>query len=166
GYHQAGGQFTVTGQGDIAPVPAGHGGQADPAVTVSDYLVGTFAGLIALVVVAALFVTAEYRRGLIRLTFAATPARGRVLAAKSVVVAAVGFAAGLLGAGTAVLAGEAVTRGRGYYAFPLSGAAEARVIIGTAVLTAALAVLALAIGTIVRRGAATVAVAVAVIVLP
>jgi ABC-type transport system involved in multi-copper enzyme maturation permease subunit len=165
-YRAAGGQFTVTGQGDIAPVPAGHGGQADPAVTVSDYLVGTFAGLIALVVVAALFVTAEYRRGLIRLTFAATPARGRVLAAKSVVVAAVGFAAGLLGAGTAVLAGEAVTRGRGYYAFPLSGAAEARVIIGTAVLTAALAVLALAIGTIVRRGAATVAVAVAVIVLP
>ena len=165
-YRAAGGQFTVTGQGDIAPIPSGHGGQADPAVTVSDYLTGTFAGLIALVVVAALFVTAEYRRGLIRLTFAATPARGRVLAAKSVVVAAVGFAAGLLGAGTAVLAGEAVTRGRGYYAFPISGAAEARVIIGTAVLTAVLSVLALAIGTIVRRGAATVAAVVAVIVLP
>ena len=108
----------MTGQGDIAPIPAGHGGQADPAVTVSDYLIGTFAGLIALVVVAALFVTAEYRRGLIRLTFAATPARGRVLAAKSVVVAVVGFIVGLLGAGVAVLAGEAITRARGYYAFP------------------------------------------------
>jgi ABC-type transport system involved in multi-copper enzyme maturation permease subunit len=166
GYHQSGGQFTLTGQGDIAPIPAGHGGQADPAVTVSDYLVGTFAGLIALVVVAALFVTAEYRRGLIRLTFAATPARGRVLAAKSVVVAAVGFIVGLLGAGVAVLAGEAITRARGSYAFPISGTAEARVIIGTAILTALLAVLALAIGTIVRRSAATVAVAVMVIVLP
>jgi ABC-type transport system involved in multi-copper enzyme maturation permease subunit len=169
GYHQSGGTsptFTLTGMGDIAPISAGHGGQADPAVTVSDYLVGTFAGLIAIVVVAALFVTAEYRRGLIRLTFAATPARGRVLAAKSVVVAAVGFAAGLLGACVAVLAGEAITRARGYYAFPISGMAEARVIVGTAILTALFAVLALAIGTIVRRSAATIAVAVVVIVLP
>ena len=75
-------------------------------------------GLLAIVVVAALFVTAEYRRGLIRLTLAATPSRGRVLAAKSVVVALVGFIVGLLGAGIAVLAGEAITRARGYYAFP------------------------------------------------
>jgi ABC-type transport system involved in multi-copper enzyme maturation permease subunit len=166
GYHQSGGQFTLTGLGDIAPISAGHGGQADPAVTVSDYLIGTFAGLIALVVVAALFVTAEYRRGLIRLTFGATPARGRVLAAKSVVVAAVGFIVGLAGASVAVLAGEAITRARGSHAFPISGTAEARVIIGTAILTALLAVLALAIGTIVRRSAAAVAVAIVVIVLP
>jgi ABC-type transport system involved in multi-copper enzyme maturation permease subunit len=166
GYHQADGMFTLTALGDIAPIPAGHGGQADPAVTVSDYLIGTFAGLIALTVVAALFVTAEYRRGLIRLTLAATPARGRVLAAKSVVIAAVGFVAGLLGAGAAILAGEAITRARGYYTFPTSAAAEARVIVGTAVLTALLAVLALAIGAIVRRGAATIALATGVIVLP
>jgi ABC-type transport system involved in multi-copper enzyme maturation permease subunit len=166
GYHQAGGQYTVTGQGDIAPIPSGHGGEADPAVTVSDYLVGTFAGLIALVVVAAASVTVEYRRGLIRLTLAAIPARGRVLAAKSVVVAAVGFVVGLLGATVAVLAGEAITKARGSYAFPISGMAEARVIIGTAVLAAFFAVLAMAIGVIVRRGAATVALAVLVIVVP
>ena len=166
GYHQAGGQYTVTGQGDIAPIPSGHGGAADPAVTVSDYLVGTFAGLIALSVIAALFVTAEYRRGLIRLTFAATPARGRVLAAKSVVIAAVGFVVGLLGAAGAVMAGQAITKARGYYAFPISAMAETRVIIGTALLTALLAVLGLAIGVIMRRGAATVAVAVVVIVVP
>ena len=110
-------------------------------MTVSDYLVGTFAGLIALVVVAALFVTAEYRRGLIRLTFAATPARGRVLAAKSVVVAAVGFVVGLLGAAVAVLGGRGDHPGQGHYAFPISGAAEARVIIGTAVLAAFASVL-------------------------
>ena len=39
-------------------------------------------------------------------------------------------------------------------------------IVGTGILTALFAVLALAIGTIVRRGAATIAVAIAVIVLP
>jgi len=166
GYHQSGGQYTVTGQGDIAPIPSGHGGEADPAVTVSDYLVGTFAGLIALSVIAALFVTAEYRRGLIRLTFAATPARGRVLAAKAAVVAAVGFVVGLAGAAAAVLAGEAITKARGSYAFPISAMAEARVIFGTGILTAFFAVLALAIGIIVRRSAATVAVAVLVIVVP
>jgi ABC-type multidrug transport system permease subunit len=166
GYHESGGQFTVTGQGDIAPVPAGHGGPADAAATVSDYLVGTFVGLLAVVVVAALFVTAEYRRGLIRLTFAATPSRGRVLAAKAVVVGVAGFIAGLLGAGIAVLAGEAITRARGYYAFPVSGLTEARVIVGTALIAAFASVLALAIGTIVRRSAATVAVVIVVIVLP
>ncbi|MGH3208905.1 MAG: ABC transporter permease subunit [Trebonia sp.] len=166
GYHQSGGQFTLTGQGDIAPIPPGHGGPADPAATVADYLVGTFAGLLAAVVVAALFVTAEYRRGLIRLTFAATPSRGRVLAAKSVVVAAAGFIVGLIGAGIAVLAGEAITRARGNYAFPISGMAEARVIVGTAILAAFASVLALAIGTIVRRSAATVAIVIVVIVLP
>jgi ABC-type multidrug transport system permease subunit len=166
GYRESGGQYTLTGQGDIAPIPAGHGGPADSAATISDYLVGTFAGLLALVVVAALFVTAEYRRGLIRLTFAAVPSRGRVLAAKSVVVAAVGFVAGLIGAGIAVLAGEAITRARGYYAFPISGATEARVIVGTAILAAFASVLALAIGTIVRRSAATVAIVIVVIVLP
>jgi ABC-type transport system involved in multi-copper enzyme maturation permease subunit len=166
GYHQSGGQFTLTGQGDIAPVPAGHGGPADAAATVSDYLIGTFAGLLAIVVVAALFVTAEYRRGLIRTTFAATPSRGRVLAAKSVVVAVAGFIAGLLGAAIAVLPGEAITRARGYYAFPVSAATEARVIVGTAILAAFASVLALAIGTIVRRSAATVATVIVVIVLP
>ncbi|HEY7277832.1 MAG TPA: ABC transporter permease subunit [Trebonia sp.] len=166
GYHQSGGQYTLTGQGNIAPVPAGHGGPADAAATVTDYLLGTFVGLIALVVVAGLFVTSEYRRGLIRLTFAATPSRGRVLAAKSVVVAVVGFVAGLVGAAAAVLAGEAITRARGYYPFPISGTAEARVIVGTAVLTAVASVLALAIGAIVRRGAATVAVIIVVIVIP
>jgi ABC-type transport system involved in multi-copper enzyme maturation permease subunit len=165
GYHQSGGQYTLTGQGDIAPIPAGHGGPSN-AATVSDYLIGTFAGLLALVVVAALFVTSEYRRGLIRLTFAATPSRGRVLAAKAVVVAAAGFVVGLLGAGIAVLAGEAITRARGYEAFPISGTTEARVIVGTAILAAFTSVLALAIGTIVRRSAATVAAVIVVIVLP
>jgi ABC-type transport system involved in multi-copper enzyme maturation permease subunit len=166
GYHQSDGQFTLTGQGNIAPIPAGHGGPADSATTVSDYLVGTFAGLIALVVVAALLVTSEYRRGLIRLTLAATPARGRVLAAKAVVVAVVGFIVGLLGAGIAILAGEAITSAKGHYAFPISGTAEAKVILGTAVVIAVASVLAMAIGVIVRRSAATVAAVVILIVLP
>jgi ABC-type transport system involved in multi-copper enzyme maturation permease subunit len=165
-YHQAGGRFTVTGSGDIAPIPAGHGGPADAATTVTDYLLGTFAGLIALAVVAALFMTAEYRRNLIRVTLAASPRRGRALAAKAIVIGAVSFAAGLAGAAIAVLAGTAITHARGYYEFPVPGSTVVRVIIGTGLLAAVSAVLALAVGTMARRGAAAVTIVVAAIVLP
>ena len=165
-YHQAGGQVTVTGTGDIAPIPEGHGGDADSALTVTEYLLGTFAGLIAVGVVAALFITAEYRRNLIRVTFAASPRRGRVLAAKSVVVAAVSFVVGVVGAAVAVLVGAAITHARGYYEFPVSGATELKVIIGTGLFAAVAAVLALAIGAIVRRGAAAVAIVIVAIAVP
>ena len=71
-FRQAGGRFTVTGSGDIAPdVPGAAGG--GPDATIEDHLMGAFAGLIAVVVIAAMFMTAEYRRGLIRVTLAASP---------------------------------------------------------------------------------------------
>jgi ABC-type transport system involved in multi-copper enzyme maturation permease subunit/regulation of enolase protein 1 (concanavalin A-like superfamily) len=165
-YHQAGGRFTVTGTGDIAPIPEGHGGDADSALTVSEFLVGTFAGLIALGVVAALFITAEYRRNLIRVTFAASPRRGRVLAAKAVVLAAVSFVVGVIGAAAGVLLGTAIAHARGYYVFPVSGATEVKVIIGTGLFAAVAAVLALAVGAIVRRGAAAVAIVIVAIAVP
>jgi ABC-type transport system involved in multi-copper enzyme maturation permease subunit len=165
-YHQAGGRFTVTGSGDIAPIPAGHGGPADSAATLTGYLLGTFAGLIALAVVATMFMTAEYRRDLIRVTLAASPRRGRTLAAKAIVIAAVSFVTGLAGAAVAVLAGTAITHARGYYEFPVPTSTVVRVIIGTAVLAAVSAVLALAIGTMVRRSATAVAIAIVTSVLP
>jgi len=165
-YHQAGGRFTVTGSGDIAPVPAGNGGPAATAATVGGYLLGTFAGLVVLAVVATMFMTAEYRRNLIRVTLAASPRRGRALAAKAVVIGAVAFVTGLAGAGIAVLAGTAVTHSRGTYQFPVSGLTEARVIIATGVLAALSAVLALAVGAIVRRSALAVTIVIATVVLP
>jgi len=165
-YHHAGGQYTVTGTGDIAPIPEGHGGGADSAITINEYLVGTFAGLIALGVVAALFITAEYRRNLIRVTFAASPRRGRVLLAKAAVVAVVSFVVGVAGGALAILLGGAITKARGYYEFPVSGVTELKVIIGTGVFAAVAAVLALAIGAIVRRGAAAVAIVVVAIAVP
>ena len=76
-----------------------------PNITVRDYLLGMFVGLIAMAVVAAMFMTAEYRRGLIRTTLAASPRRGRVLAAKAIVIGAVAFVVGLAAAAGAVLIG-------------------------------------------------------------
>ena len=70
GYRPAGGTFTVQGSGDIAPAVASSAGSGRPADAGS----GAFAGLIVVIVVGAMFITAEYRRGLIRTTLAASPA--------------------------------------------------------------------------------------------
>ena len=43
----------------------------------------------------AMFITAEYRRGLIRVTLAASPRRGRILAAKAVVIGVAAFVVGV-----------------------------------------------------------------------
>jgi len=163
GYHQAGDRFTVTGSGDIAPVVPGQAGGQD--LTATTFLVGTFAGLIAMIVVATMFITAEYRRGLIRTTLAASPRRGRVLAAKATVIGSVAFLAGLVAAAAALMLGTQLARGR-VYVFPVSGLTELRMVVGTAALVAVTAVLALAVGTMLRRSAAAVTVVIVVIVLP
>ncbi len=163
GYHQAGGAFRVTGSGDIAPdVPGGAGSGQDLAQT----LVGAFAGLIAVVVVAAMFITAEYRRGLIRTTFAASPRRGRVLAAKAVVLGTVTFAATVVGAVIAIAVNSHLLRAHGSYLYPVTTLTEVRLVAGTAAFLAVAAVLALAIGTALRRSAMAVTAVIVVIVLP
>jgi ABC-type transport system involved in multi-copper enzyme maturation permease subunit len=165
GYRQVGGRFTLTGSGDIAPVTAGPGSQAGPSGTIEQHLVGTFAGLIAVVVIATMFITAEYRRGLIRVTLAASPRRGRVLAAKAVVIGLVTFVLGLIVAIIAVLIGAHLSRNQGIYEFPVSWLTEARVVGGTAALLAVGAVLALAVGTILRRSAAAITAVIVGVVL-
>jgi ABC-type transport system involved in multi-copper enzyme maturation permease subunit len=164
-YHQAGGIFTVTGSGDIAPATDGPGSNVGPSGTIEQHLVGTFAGLIAVVVIATMFITAEYRRGMIRVTLAATPRRGRVLAAKAAVIGAVTFVLGLIAAIIAVLIGTRLSANQGIYVFQVSWPTEARVVVGTAALLAVGAVLALAVGTILRRSAAAITAVIAGVVL-
>ena len=164
GYHQAGSRFTVTGSGDIAPVVTGQAG--DVGTTITEHLVGTFAGLIAVIVVATIFITAEYRRGLIRITLAASPRRGRVLAAKAIVIGSVTFVAGLAAAAAAVIFGARLASARGSYVYPVPWPTELRVVVGTGLLIAVAAVLALALGTVLRRSAAAVTIVIVAIVLP
>lgn len=162
GFTQSGDTLTVRGSGDIAPVVIGSGPGADADRT----LIGTFAALIALIVVAALFVTSEYRRGLIRTTLTASPRRGRVLAAKAVVIGAVAFLVGLVAAAIAVPLGHHLATANGHHVFPVGTATELRMIVGTAALLALAAVAAVAVGTMLRRGAGAVTVLVVAIVLP
>lgn len=159
-----GGGFTVTGAGDIAPVVGGP--VMGVGFSAENFLVGTFAGLIVVIAVATVFITGEYRRGLLRTTMAATPLRGRVLGAKALVAGGVAFAMGLVAAAITVPLGERSARGRGFHVFPVTSATEVRVMVGTGLLCAAAAVLALGAGALLRRSGAAVALVIASIVLP
>jgi hypothetical protein len=156
-------RFQVEGSGDIAPAVAGISGIG---TTISQTLAGTFAGLIVVVVVAAMTMTAEYRRGMIRTTVAATPRRGRVLLAKATVLGAVTFGLGVLAAAVVIVAGGRVLRNNGVYLHPAGTGTELRLVIGTGLLLAGAAVLALALGTLLRRGLTAVTAAIVVTVLP
>ncbi|MEV0842366.1 hypothetical protein AB0I55_22860 [Actinocatenispora sera] len=154
----------LTGSGDIAPaVVQGVLGTNTPASTV---LVGLLVGTVVLIVLATLFVTSEYRRGLIRTTLAATPKRGRVLAAKAIVIGAVGFATGALAAAVAVPVGDHILTGNGVYVFPAGVGTVVRVVVGCGLVTALTAVAVLALGAMLRRGAGAVTAGVVVFVLP
>jgi ABC-type transport system involved in multi-copper enzyme maturation permease subunit len=156
GFQRAGRTFTVTGSGDIAPVVTGPESASGGTGTIQEHLIGTFAGLIAVIVVAVMFITAEYRRGLIRTTLAASPRRGRVLAAKAVVIGLVTFVMGLVTAAIALAVGGHLSHDQGLYILPVPWLTAVRVAVGTAALLAVGAVLALAVGTILRRSAAAV----------
>jgi ABC-type transport system involved in multi-copper enzyme maturation permease subunit len=163
GYSRAGGTVTIVGSGDIAPATSGPSGLG---VTPAQTLAGAFIALIILAVTGAMFITAEYRHRLIRVTLAACPRRGRVLAAKAVVAGLAAFVAALAGTAVAVPAGQRVLRSHGVYLPPLTALAETRMIVGTSAALAVCTVLAVAIGTVARRGTAAIAAVTALIVAP
>jgi ABC-type transport system involved in multi-copper enzyme maturation permease subunit len=163
-FRRVGAGFTVSGSGDIAPVVVGAmggGTRIEDAISV-----GSFAAVIAVGVLGALFITAEYRRGLIRLTLAASPRRGRVLAAKAIVIGAVTLAGGIAGIAIALPVGLAKLRSGGNQILPVTALTELRVIAGGAALIAVAAVLALATGAVLRRGALAVTVVIVGVVVP
>jgi ABC-type transport system involved in multi-copper enzyme maturation permease subunit len=127
---------------------------------------GTIAALLFVIVLATLFATSEYRRGLIRTTFAASPRRGRVLAAKAVVAGSLAFAAGTIATAIAEVITRHVLAANGSYLFPQSGPALARVIIGTGLFLGLAAALVVALGMMLRRSAGTVAAGIVLLVLP
>jgi ABC-type transport system involved in multi-copper enzyme maturation permease subunit len=161
-YRQVGDSIVVTGSGDIAPAVASAGGDTAS----NSLLFGLVVALIVLIVIGTMFITSEYRRGLIRTTFAATPDRGRVLAAKAVVIGSVAFAVGAVASGAAIPLGEHVMSANGNYIFPSDALTVARVIASSGALIALTAVGLLGIGTILRRSAGTIVAGVVVFVLP
>jgi ABC-type transport system involved in multi-copper enzyme maturation permease subunit len=166
GFRQAGGRFTVTGSGDIGPVVAAGVNSEYVTGTLADHLVGLFFALLVMVVIAAMFITVEYRRGLIRISLAASPRRGWLLAAKAVVIGLLTFLLGSAAVAVNVIAGSRIAHGSGVYVLPVGRLTEARVILGTGAMLAVASVLALSIGTVLRRSVPAVAAVIVTIVLP
>lgn len=164
GARVAGDGFVLTGSGDIAPAVVQ--GVLGSNTVASSLLLGLLVGSTVLIVLAALFVTSEYRRGLIRTTLAATPQRGRVLTAKAIVLGGVGFVIGALAATVAVPVGDRILAGNGVYVFPAGAATVVGIVVGCGLVTALTAVAVLALGTVLRRSAGAVTAGIVVFVLP
>jgi ABC-2 family transporter protein len=161
---RTGSSYRVQGSGDIAPFAA----IVDP-VQVSLY--GVLFGLIALLAVGALYLTGEYRRAMIRTSFTASPRRGRVLAAKAIVIGSVSFVAGLIGAAITFPIVERRLNAAGWvppvwHEWSLTSAIGLQVVIGTAALIAMTSVLALAFGAITRRSISAVAAVIGLVIVP
>lgn len=110
-------------------------------------------GLVVVMVMATVAVTSEYRFGTIRTTFQAVPHRTPALLAKAVVVAVAAGLAGLVaGFGAWGVAWLLAPSG----AMAIAGPAEWRVVAGTALVWAIGAVIALAVGILVRQTAGAV----------
>ncbi len=153
----------MSGSGDIAPGVVAGGG----ASTTSNILpFGLSVGSIAVIVVAALFITSEFRRDLIHTTLTATPRRGRVLAAKAIVIGVVSFVAALVAIVVALPLSAHLLRAKGNYVFPVNGLTEMRIVVGAAALVALVAITALALGTILRSSAGAVSLGIVVLALP
>ncbi|MGN9909051.1 hypothetical protein ACTMTJ_16025 [Phytohabitans sp. LJ34] len=157
--------YAVTAQpGDIVA-------QADDGSRVVAATAGTFAGMLPLVALGALVMTAEYRRHMVRTTFAASPRRGPVLAAKAVVAGGACFVAALVATAGALLLAQPLLRRNGYrpptYPDPSLGDPRVlRVVAGTAAAVALVALLSLGLGAILRRGAAAIAAVATVLLVP
>jgi hypothetical protein len=154
---RSGDTFTLTGSGAL-----GRPDNDDDSTRVDAALSGVIVSVILLVTAGTLFMTAEYRRNLAWATFAATPRRGRVLAAKALVLGGVTFSAGLVATGAAFWLSQPFLR-----AFPEpSTATVVRLIVGGAAFLALIALFSLGVGVILRRTAGTITIVIALVFIP
>ena len=131
---------------------------------------GVYLGQFAAVALGVLAIGSEFASGMLRTTFAATPRRRDVLAAKALVIGGLVFASALLACALAYLAGIALLQSNGFteangYS-PPSGGEAVRGVVGTAVYLAALALLSLGAGTVLRHTAAAISAVLALLWVP
>ncbi len=121
---------------------------------------------LAIGVLGVLLVTSEYSSGAIASTLAAVPRRGRLLAAKSVVIMVLTFVVVEVIAFAAFLIGQALISGHAPTA-TLGQPGVVRALVGAGLYGALLGMMGLAFGTIIRNAAGAIAVLVAILfVLP
>jgi hypothetical protein len=163
-HSQSGSGLAVTGTGQVGPKPPD-----DDIVEIA--LIGVIAGLMALICIGVLFATSEYRRGMIHTTFAATPRRGRVLAAKAIVLGASSYAVSLVGVFAAFVLALPTLREHGFAppAFPqpsLTDGPVLRALLLSAGFMALVAVFSMGVGMLLRRSAIAITLTIVLVLLP
>jgi ABC-2 type transport system permease protein len=129
-------------------------------------LIGQLASAILFLVIGVKAATAEYGAGMMRLTLTATPRRGRVLAAKALVIAAVTIVAGLVGNVAMFLLAKGILSSYGIESPSPTDGDVLRAVLGSAALTPLFPIIGLALGIALRSTAATIIAVLAVIFGP
>jgi ABC-type transport system involved in multi-copper enzyme maturation permease subunit len=119
-------------------------------------LTGAYLAQLAIAVLGVLVVTSEYGSGMIRSTFAAVPRRLTVLSAKAVVFVGVTLVVTTSAAVVAFLVGQSILSSKGI-GVGLGSPGALRAILGTGLYLAVLGLLALSLGTIIRKTAGGIA---------
>jgi ABC-type transport system involved in multi-copper enzyme maturation permease subunit len=123
---------------------------------ITSSLAGGFLAQLAIAVLGVLVVTSEYSSGMIRATFAAVPQRLTILAGKATVFAGVTFVVSTVACFIAFFVGQAILSAKGI-GVSLGAPDALRIVVGTGLYLAVLGLLALGLGTIIRRTAGAIA---------
>ena len=125
-----------------------------------DALSGTFTGVLlaqlAIGVLGVLTITSEYSTGMIRSTFIGAPQRRAVIAAKAGIAGLIAFVVGTVASFVAFFVSSAILSSHGVH-LSLGSPGALRSVIGVGLFLGILAVLAVALGTIIRSSAGGIA---------
>ncbi|MFF8465668.1 ABC transporter permease subunit [Streptomyces griseus] len=136
------------------------GGMPDEPVLALGFF-GVLLGSICVITLGVLTIGSEYGTGMIRTTLTACPSRGRVLAAKAIVFAALAFAVTTVTAAVVAVLQTLILGGA-----PASADDWLRGTVGVGLYLAALGLLSLGVGAIVRHSAGAITIMIGVVLLP
>ncbi len=148
--------------------PRGCAGDDDVVVNA---LRGVYLGQVVVIVFSALAITTEYTTGLIRHTFLAIPRRGRVLAAKTIIVSSTVLVSSALASIIAFVIAQPLLQQGGFEppAYPmmtLSDPAAIRAVAGSAIYMTALSLIGVGIGTVIRNSSTAITFLTSLVLLP
>ncbi|MBD3555637.1 MULTISPECIES: ABC transporter permease [Streptomyces] len=131
----------------------------EPVLTLG--LFGVLLGSLCVITLGVLTIGSEFSTGMIRTTLTACPSRGRVLAAKAAVFASLTFVVTAVTAGVVALAQTAILDGP-----PASAGEWTLATVGVGLYVAAIGLLSLGVGAVVRHSAGAITIMIGVVLLP
>jgi ABC-2 type transport system permease protein len=129
-------------------------------------LPGSIFTLILLSVLAVMYVSSEYSSGMIRLTLTVTPQRGRILAAKALIIGAVALVVGTVSTVAMFLVSQAIFGSYGFPTTSLDDPDALRAVAWVSLLSPLFPLIGLAFGFLLRSTAGAITAVLGVLLLP